>query len=474
MLLGLACAVVFPLWPNREALLDMGKLVGYGWSSFLPWITGLIAWVACLVTLLWGLRGQTFTQQRPLIMVTTTITYAGFLAMYPTSAIDVYIYAVRSRLFSEYGQNPNGVQPLEHWETDQYMRFASQEWADDLSPYGPLWNILAYPITWLAGDNIGLALIGFKLLSLVSILAMAWLVHDIVKRSHPGWELVAAGFLLWNPLMMWDGIGNAHNDVTLMLFVVGALWCWQRGYDRWVVPLLIASVMIKYVTVILLPVAVVALWRRNPDWPTRISATLWGMAWTLLLLAVAMFPFYDLAALRESATAQGAKVALSPAWVVRATLERWSWPAPTNETVQLVAYTIISIYIAGWMLACWRNPERLPRATFEVMFGFMLVASTNQRHWYVLWIIPLAAVLIPGSPWRRTLLWSVTAMLGHGCTIWLWYAYNISLRGYYGYAMIIVAIVFGPVILLSVWELGRWLWRSANQPSAPGQPAASP
>jgi hypothetical protein len=113
------------------------------------------------------------------------------------------------------------------------------------------------------------------------------------------------------------------------------------------------------------------------------------------------------------------------------------------------------IYIAGWMVACWRQPIRLPRALFEVMFAFMWIASTNQRHWYVLWIVPLGAALIPGTPWRRTLLWSVTAIFGHGCTIWLWYVYDIELRGYYWYAMLIVGIVYGPVLLLTIWELAR-------------------
>lgn len=463
MLLSLACSMAVPFWPNRSALLDMGKLVGYGWNSFLPWIGGLFAWVFCLFKLLKAFRGQTFLQQRAVVLTTTAVCYVGFLAMYPTSAIDVYIYAARSRLFSEYGQNPNAAQPIEHWEVDPYMHFASKEWADDVSPYGPLWNVLAYPVTWIGGDSIGAAILGFKLLSVLAIVLMGWLIYDLVKRAQPGWELVATVFWLLNPLLMWDGIGNAHNDVVLMLPVVAALWCWQRRFDQWVVPLLLASVLIKYVTIILLPIAVIALWRRNPDWHVRISAALWGAAWTLLLFAVALFPFYDLASIRTSAEAQGAKVSMSLAWAAQATAKEWGWPVPDNEVVRQVAYLTMVVYIAGWMVALWRHPEWLPRAMFEVTFAFMLVASTNQRHWYVLWIVPLGAALIPGTPWRRTLLWSVTAMFGHGCTIWLWYAYDISLRGYYWYAMLIVGIVFGPVVVLSLWELATVGWKMVTR-----------
>ena len=455
MVLATACALAFPFWPNRLQLLDMGKLVGYGWESFLPWLFGILLWVVSLLVLLCWLHGKSWQQVRAVVLTTTTVVYAWFLAMYPTSAIDVYIYAARSRLFSTYGDNPNAVRPDVYWDVDPYMHFASGEWADDVSPYGPLWNILAYPVTLIGQDQIGVAILGFKVLCIIAILAMGWLVYRLVESSAPGWGLPAAMFLMWNPLVMWDGIGNAHNDIILLLPVIAALWCWSTGRHEWVIPCLVASVMIKYVTVILLPLAVVALWRRHPEWRERMYLALWSAGCSALLLAVALYPFYDVRAVIDSAEAQGNRVSLSPAWVVQATAAEWSLPIPTNDTIRLVAYSIMCLYIGGWMVACWRNPDRLGRAMFEVTFAFMLVASTNQRHWYVLWIVPLAAALIPGTPWKRTLLWSVTALFGHGCTIWLWYVYDIGANGYYGYAMLIVTIVFGPVILLSIWELAN-------------------
>lgn len=223
MAIAAACALAFPFWPNRVLLLDMGKLVGYGWNSFLPWLFGILLWVASLLLLLRWLHGKTWQQARTLLAVTTGVVYAGFLAMYPTSAIDVYIYAARSRLFSHYGENPNAVRPEVLWDVDPYMRFASREWADDVSPYGPLWNILAYPVTWIGGDQIGLAILGFKALCIIAILITGWLVYQIVEPAHAGWGLPAAAFLLWNPLVMWDGIGNAHNDIILLLPVVAEI-----------------------------------------------------------------------------------------------------------------------------------------------------------------------------------------------------------------------------------------------------------
>jgi heme/copper-type cytochrome/quinol oxidase subunit 2 len=256
--------------------------------------------------------------------------------------------------------------------------------------------------------------------------------------------------------------------------VAGALWAWQTKRDHWVIPFLMASVLIKYVTLILIPIAVVAVWRRNPDYRERVVGILWTIAAALFLVAVSMYPFYDFGAIVTSAREQGARVAASPAWAVMASLSEWSMADIPPATVVNVAYGLAAIAVAGWTLACWLRPERLPRATFEVMFAFMLVASTNQRAWYVIWLVPLAAILIPETPWRRTLLWSVTAMIGHACTIWLWYVWDFDAWGYYRYVMIIVSVVYLPVIGLTLWELATSARTRKNRPRTFRMPDREP
>ncbi len=456
-------SILYPFWPNRALLLDQGKLVDYSWLAFAAWTGGLALWLWAAWNLVDRLRGHTFSQHRALIATTTAGVYASCIAMYPTNAIDVYIYAARSRLLTSYGENPNGVQPVTLWDDDPYMRFASREWADNLSPYGPLWNQIAAPVTWIGGDSIGAAVIGFKLLSAASAIAIAWFIYALVRDWNPGWALPAALFWLWNPLVLWDGIGNAHNDVTLMLPVIAALWAWQRRHDHVVIPLILVSVLIKYVTVILIPIALIAVWRRSPSGRARRRTGLWSAAAVAGLIAVSMYPFYDAGAILSSLREQGTRVAGSPAWVVRASLREWSIADIPAQTIINVAYALVAIAIGGWMVACWRKPDWFPRAMFEVMFIFMLIASTNQRAWYVIWLVPLAAILIPDTPWRRALLWSVTSMIGHACTIWLWYVWDFDAWGYYWYALIIVGVVYIPVIALSIRELLSWRRNGASE-----------
>jgi hypothetical protein len=64
----------------------------------------------------------------------------------------------------------------------------------------------------------------------------------------------------------------------------------------------------------------------------------------------------------------------------------------------------------------------------------------------------------------------VSSLLGHGCTIWLWYVWDIQTRGYYGYALIIVGVVFLPVIAMTIWELvqfARVQLQGGKRPASP-------
>ncbi len=442
----------YPFWPHRNALLDQGKIVSYSWIAFALFIGGISLWLWSLWAILPALRGIPFHQVRRVLFPVICIVYVAFVLMYPTNAIDVYIYAVRSRLLTEYGANPSAALPMTWWDVDPYMHFASREWADDTSPYGPLWNQLAAPVTALSGDNIGLAVIGFKILSVIAIALTGWLIYDALDHVGNDWALVAALFWLLNPLVLWDGIGNAHNDVTLMLPTIAALWAWSRRYDNLVIPLLVAAFLIKYVSIILFPIAIVALWRRNSR-AQRIEGALWAFGGGLLVVAFSLFPFYDLGAIVDSARAQGARISASLAWWILATVNRLEIAQPTVETAQNVAYAITIAAIAFWVWRVWTKPADFPRACFEATFAFMLVASTNQRGWYVIWLVPLAAMIIPAEPWRRTLTWSVTSMAGHACSIWLWFVWDWDNWDRYWYSSIMVGVVYLPVLAVTLWDV---------------------
>ena len=62
----------------------------------------------------------------------SALALVSFALVYPATAIDVYIYAARSHLLTDYGLDPSTVSPDRLWDFDAYVQYASQEDDDRL------------------------------------------------------------------------------------------------------------------------------------------------------------------------------------------------------------------------------------------------------------------------------------------------------------------------------------------------------
>src|SRR5205085_1603856 len=146
--------------------------------------------------------------------------------------------------------NPNVV-PIGALPESRWTHFAG-EWVARPSPYGPLWKWIAAPSTVLNNGSFTGAIIVLKAIALLAILCSAWLVSDIV-RQRDGNANLAFVAVAWNPLILWEGIGNGHNDAVMGCLLILAIWFWQRGNYTLVLPTAVAATLVKYTVAILLP-----------------------------------------------------------------------------------------------------------------------------------------------------------------------------------------------------------------------------
>jgi hypothetical protein len=457
---AVAFALRYPLRGNHQGLTDIGKLAGYGVPEFAGYVGGL-----ALMFLLYGLalrecRRLPAGRALPVVFVGGGALALAFAWMYPVNAIDLFLYAVRSRLWTAHGVNPQAALPVAYPD-DPWMRFASAEWADDVSPYGPLWNVIAAPITGLAGDGLLPALAGFKLLALVSVLAGGWAIARTVATARPDAAADGALLYLWNPLVLWEGVGNGHNDVVMAVPLLLALLAWARRRDRLVIPLLVAAALIKYVTLLAIPLAAVALWRRAEDGAARARLAAWSGGLSLLAAAVALFPFYDPGAALASLAAQGDIFLTSPA-AMAVGLLRDAYPSEeVRRWARAVGQALVLAVLVWWGIELWQRPRRLPRATYEALFAFLLVATWNFRAWYVIWPVALAAVLPWGWPAWRAIAWSAGGLAGYALFIWGWHWWDAD---FYAIQNVGVPLMTGPALALTLIELGRSLRRRSTGP----------
>ena len=458
----------YPLVANSATLTDIGKLSQYQRGEFFGYIVGIGLLFVLYLLALRESRSLPARQVLPAVFVCGTGMALGMVWMYPVSAIDVFLYAVRSRLLTAYGQNPISV-PFDVHPNDPWMPFATAYWAERVSPYGPLWNAVAAPITALSGDRMAVALIGFKLLGLLCILACAWLIARIVAATGRDDAATGALLFLWNPLVLWEGVGNAHNDLVLALLLLLALYAWAARRAALVLPALVLATLLKYVTLPLLPLAAIALWRRTPDRAARWRLIGWSTVGSVLAASIALYPFDALSALRASVAQQGAMAYTSPTSVAVALLHA---RYPTEQIMAGATWAGAVVLLAALALAAiavWRQPEHFPRACFEVLYVFLLVAVASSRAWYLIWLMALVALLPWGWPAWRAIAWTVGALAGYAFFIWIeaWWQ-----PGYDRAQIVGTALILGATLALTGAEIavrGRGV-TVAQVPSAQSAP----
>ena len=459
----------YPLRGNTERITDLGYLARYERPEFYGYVGGLALLYALYLLALYESRRLPARRALPAVFVCGAALAAVFAAMYPVNAVDLFVYAVRSRLYTRYGDNPIAALPRDY-PGDPWVAFATPEFADEGSPSGPLWNLIAAPITLLASDRLTVAVVGFKALALVALLAGGWLVTRVLAAA-PDRAATGALLYLWNPLLLWEGAGNGHNDVVMVLPLLLALLAWVRRRDRLVVPLLVVAALIKYATLPLLPVAAVAVWRRAGDWPARRRLVAWSLALSLAALVVGFYPFYDVDAVRRNVEQQGGTFLTSPATAALLLLDE-RYPAATIERrAKQAGVGIVLLVVAAQLVAVWRRPHRLPRAAFEVLYMFLLVAAWNWRAWYLIWLLALAALLPLGWPAWRTIVWTAGGLATYAFFIWLeaWWKVWWG-TGFDTIQLVTIPVVFGPTLLLTLAELA-WHLVGRQQPAAGAAPA---
>jgi len=439
----------YPLAQYRYTLTDIGKLAHYAGPEFVGFVGGMLVMFLCYLLALHESRRLAPEQAMPAIFGCAAFMAVALYWMYPVNAIDLFLYAVRSRVLTTYGANPSAIS-FDYYPGDPWMAYITPEWVGHVSPYGPLWNLIAAPITALAGDQIVVALVGFKCLMVLGYMAGGWVIARTLAATGTAANATGALLYLWNPLVLWEGIGNGHNDVLFALALLLALYAWLTRRDRWVIALLVVAAMIKYVSLPLIPLAAIALWRRAENRPMRARLVLWSALLSALAIVIALYPFYDLHAIWSSIGAQGTIFYTSPAAAAIALFNDYYPHDSLTHMATWAGRALVLVAVLWQAIVLWRRPERLPRACFEVLFMLLLVAMPNARPWYLIWLVGVAALLPWGWPAWRAILWSAGALASYGLLIWVeaWWQ-----PGYDTIQVVVVPLILGGTLLATLAEI---------------------
>lgn len=364
------------------------------------------------------------------------LTSMPLLFSFPVGSRDVFAYAFYGKMWAVYGIEPARTPPTALAQ-DSWFPMLQAWWKEGAAGYGPLFLLQTRLIGWLSGESLTAAVALYKLVNLSLLLGSVFLVIALSGEGpatrDPGHLLARDGrpveAILWatNPLVLFESLSSAHNDLAMAVLVLAALRSWRQGAGGQAAMWWTLSVWFKWYSIVLLPFWLIAWWRR--DGTPRMLRALWRAgAASLAATVMVLLPFGDAAweILGKPATIEvGAR--LMPTefpptlWLLFEFLVvRAPWPFEAGRFLfDGARYTLL---FAGWGLLLWRQWSRT--YCFELLvrdfclailllFGF---AVTVLWPWHLLLPSALAVILHGGLARAAVVTISVIGLLSYFLT----------------------------------------------------------
>jgi hypothetical protein len=326
----------------------------------------------------------------------------ALLFLYPFDSADIFDYIMYARISAVYGGNPFR-EVAQQFTSDPFYPYA--DWPETPSDYGPLWEALAGGVTRLAGDGIIANVVAFKLLCGLFLAASIGLVAVILQKVAPERALAGVTLLAWNPVILYETIGNGHNDIAMAIWLLAAVWAMlSRRYTLAILALL-SGALFKFIPLLLLPLAGVIALRGVPGLRARLRFLVVTSVAAVALIVVAYAPYwYGLESLGLGRRAQIFTASLPAA--IRAWLQ-FSWGLQDIDwqiNAASAGLTLLFVLWQSWRI--WRNPSWMHfcLASLSILLFYLLLTCTWFQQWYLVWPLCLAALLPPGPLVYLTLI----------------------------------------------------------------------
>jgi hypothetical protein len=415
---------------NTIPPLDYAKLTGHSTRGAISYSLAIIA---LFIVYIIGLKALRKLSDDPAakrwgwgIVIGGTVLFGITLVLaYPTTAIDLLIYAVRTRGWALYGLNPLAAAPQD-LPGDPWVGLAA-EWADAPSPYGPMWEVPSLMAFRLVGGNFLAHLFAIKVIAVLAHLGCAVLVGFILRRLKLEWALVGAAAFAWNPLALLEAVGNAHNDILMVFFLLLAIY-FAASDRRWlVIPALTLSILTKFVTLLVFPLFLLYLIRQATSRRQRLIVATGNLALAVGLGVALMAPVWP--GWKHWAVLDiGKGAGKSPFTLSVLILRPWM---TTNLAFDISRYLLGGLFLLIYAWLTWRALTGPPTVTnvilaptFWVFFWYLMLPNQQFHAWYLLWPLAMAVTLIPSPSFTRVLVFSLAALLSitlyETMRVWWW------------------------------------------------------
>ncbi|HEY6144951.1 MAG TPA: polyprenol phosphomannose-dependent alpha 1,6 mannosyltransferase MptB [Solirubrobacterales bacterium] len=310
--------------------------------------------------------GRRFVWGAILLLVT------GFAVAPVLLSHDVYSYVDYARLGVRHGLDPYVHPPLAAPADPAYSQVT---WTEATSAYGPLFTLLSYPLAWLP---VGVAVAALKAIAALSVLGIAALASRLAswRGADP---LRAAAFTALNPLVLVHVVGGAHNDGLTMLLAMIAVAALLSARELSAGAALTAAVATKASAALLAPFVLVGTAKRSRFLAGAVIATVAIASAAWLTFGWDWLHGFGLAGENQSRTSYMS----IPILAARLT----GLDPGTTRIVAAVFFLAALAYLLAWT---WRGGDWVRAGAWATLA--LLLATAWLLPWYLIWLLPLAAI----------------------------------------------------------------------------------
>ncbi|MHB0857082.1 MAG: glycosyltransferase 87 family protein [Anaerolineae bacterium] len=338
------------------------------------------------------------------------------LGIYPVGALDVFNYILNTKLTYFYEQNPYLV-TFAQFAGDSFAQYGFSLHAP--LGYGPAWVLYAAVPAWLGGhENVLHALLAVKGYNLALLIVAALLiVKDLqIRKSERPWLAFYA--LLANPLVLFEGVANAHNDVLVATLLVAGVFALRRS--SWLaLPLVMLATMVKFFIAPALAMVLLAMlvqrWRPGKIALSVLAAAAVAVAVVLPFWADGRLP----AGVVRGVLAYGNMNTSSIFSLAREFLRTRRVASQRDIMVVWMAlsalFAVICLYLAI-LLGKRRSVE--DTIIDALLLVFVLLSSLFP--WYVIPVFALIAWRGTASLWAFSIVYALLGLAYYPASIWAW------------------------------------------------------
>ena len=305
-----------------------------------------------------------------MIVVAVVALHAILLLGPPLQLNDLFNYLGYARLGALHHLNPY-VHVIAAERHDPVWNLTT--WYNLRSPYGPAFTLLTYPLGLLPLPVAYWVLKAATVLGGLGFLALVWRCARQLGRD----PRLAVLFVAANPVYLVYELGGFHNDVFMLIPAMAAISLLLAGRERMSGSALTLAVAVKFTAVLMLPFLLLAA--RPARRRLRLLAVAVATAVPLVVVSIAAFGWTTPNLSDQSSLLTNFSIPNLAGMVL----------GQGGGTPTLVHLASVCVVAVGVVLL-WRRGDWLASTGWSTL---ALVCSLSWLvPWYVVWVLPLAAL----------------------------------------------------------------------------------